>query len=102
MLTARGTQTKVFEAVGAGLPSVITSVVADGLPAELLPACTVADTPDAFAAAILERLALSPIQRRAAAQRVDLTALEWHRCLAPYRGILESAIDASDGRVGVV
>jgi sugar transferase (PEP-CTERM/EpsH1 system associated) len=38
LLTARGVQNKVLEAVAAGLPAVVTPAVWDGLPAEVLPA----------------------------------------------------------------
>jgi glycosyltransferase involved in cell wall biosynthesis len=38
---ARGTQNKVLEAIAAGLPVVVTDVVGDGLPEEVLPACLV-------------------------------------------------------------
>ncbi|HWW87772.1 MAG TPA: TIGR03087 family PEP-CTERM/XrtA system glycosyltransferase, partial [Vicinamibacterales bacterium] len=56
--TARGIQNKVLEAVAAGLPVVVTPVVADGLPNEVLPACVVAGDATGFADAIVDRLAL--------------------------------------------
>ena len=57
---SRGVQNKVLEAAAAGLPSVVTRTVGDGLPHQVLPACRIADTADAFAAAVIELLSLSP------------------------------------------
>lgn len=91
LLTARGIQNKVLEAVAAGLPAVITQAVAGGLPAPVLPACTVADAPETFAAAVLALLDLPPAERRARAARADLTPLAWDRTLAPLQAILEGA-----------
>jgi sugar transferase (PEP-CTERM/EpsH1 system associated) len=59
LMTARGVQTKVMEAIAAGLPVVVTSQVAGGLPSELNTAYRVADSPGAFAAETLSLIALS-------------------------------------------
>lgn len=83
LLLARGVQSKVLESVGAGLPAVVTRVVADGLPPEVMPACQVAESSEAFAAAIVEGLAFTPQQRRAAAQSARLERIGWERRLAP-------------------
>jgi len=91
LLTARGIQNKVLEAIGAGLPTVITPVVAEGLPALVLPACTVAATPEEFAAAVLKYLHETPAARRALALSVDLTALTWDRTAASVYEILDAA-----------
>src|SRR5262249_5585341 len=43
LLTARGVQNKVLEAVAAGLPTVVTPVVLDGVPPEVRPGCVMAN-----------------------------------------------------------
>ena len=88
---ARGMQTKVLDAAAAGLPSVVTSVVRDGLPAELGSACVVADDARSFAAGVAELLRLSPATRRARAAQVDLEALSWSRQLAMLPALFEAA-----------
>lgn len=77
LLTARGLQNKVLEALAAGAPVVTTPAVAGGLPAAVAAGCAVADTPEAFAAALLARLAETPDERRARAAVVDLSTLSW-------------------------
>jgi len=91
LLTARGTQSKVLEAVACGLPTVVTEVVAEGLPEAILPACTVAGTAEAFAAAIVSLLDASPAERRARAERVSFSSLSWEDALAPLIHELEQA-----------
>jgi sugar transferase (PEP-CTERM/EpsH1 system associated) len=88
---ARGVQNKVLEACAAGLPVVITSAVAAGLPPSVLPACSVADDPHAFAAAICDRLAQSPAERRAIAHRATLDELTWEKRLAQLPSVLALA-----------
>lgn len=95
---ARGVQNKALEAIAAGLPIVITEAVAGGLPPEAAFACSVANTPERFAAHVLDLLARSPEQRRAIAQSADLGGLTWSRTLQPLRRILERAA-ASDRRI---
>lgn len=95
--TARGIQNKVLEAIAAGLPTVVTPVVAEGLPVQAAVACRVADSPDGFAAAILDLLKLSPSARLALAMRADLGALGWREQLAPLFEILEQAAGRSAG-----
>jgi sugar transferase (PEP-CTERM/EpsH1 system associated) len=90
--TARGIQNKVLEAIASGLPTVVTPVVFDGLPREAAAACAVAESPDAFAAAIVDLLRQSPAERRARASRADLGALGWREQIAPLFQILEDAI----------
>ncbi len=89
--SARGIQNKVLEAVAAGLPVVVTPVVAEGLPREVECACVVADTADAFARALLDLLARPSAERRKRAACADLTRLGWPDQLAALPGILESA-----------
>ena len=88
LFTARGVQNKVLEAVAAGLTAVVTPVVMEGLPEEVRPACRVADSPFAFAAALIDLLS-SP--GHATAAPVDLSSLTWERRLAPLRKVLEDA-----------
>jgi sugar transferase (PEP-CTERM/EpsH1 system associated) len=94
LLNARGVQTKVLEAVGSGLPCVLTPAVAAGLPPEVLPACVVAESPDAFADAVGTLLAMTPEARRAIVSRVDVSQLGWMQRLAPLRSILEDAANS--------
>ena len=89
--TARGIQNKVLEAVAAGLPTVVTPVVSEGLPGLVLPACSVADSPQAFADAVLMYLEWTPEQRRKRALAVDLASLSWDRTLARVHDILAQA-----------
>lgn len=96
LLVARGIQNKVLEAVAAGLPAVVSVETARGLPPEVMRACAVAESPEAFAAAVCERLALSPAERRAIAGSAALDSLTWDERLKPVQGILESA--TSGGR----
>ncbi len=83
LFIARGIQNKVLEAIAAGLPVVVTPVVAEGLPRDVLPACRVAGTAEAFAGAIIDCLALSPPARRAMTDAVDLSPLRWNQRLMP-------------------
>jgi polysaccharide biosynthesis protein PslH len=88
---ARGLQNKVLEALAAGLPTVTTRVVADGLPGSVLPGCRIADAPADFAGAVLECLAMEPDERRDAAMSADLSGLQWQDQLRPLPRILTAA-----------
>jgi glycosyltransferase involved in cell wall biosynthesis len=88
---ARGIQNKVLEAVAAGLPCVVTREVADGLPAEVAPACPVAGNAEEFASALLEMLRRTPAERRAAATGADLRSLQWSTRLEPLVPLLAAA-----------
>jgi glycosyltransferase involved in cell wall biosynthesis len=88
---ARGIQTKVLEALAAGLPPVVTSPVAEGLPVSVRRACAVADKPEPFAAAICRLLDLGDQERRAMVARAALEELDWHRSLAPLWDVLQGA-----------
>jgi sugar transferase (PEP-CTERM/EpsH1 system associated) len=89
--TARGLQNKVLEALAAGLPTVVTAQVFDGLPPEARAGCRVADAPERFAEHVLSFLALSGPDRRATAATADLTMLGWDRQLSPLYDILVAA-----------
>ncbi len=89
---ARGIQNKVpWKAVAAGLPTVVTPVVAEGLPAEILHACAVAHDATGFAGALVRFLNMSPLERRMAAAMADLDELAWKARLAPLAELLEAA-----------
>jgi len=90
---ARGVQNKVLEAAAAGLPSVVTKAVWEGLPVEVRPACRMAESPAHFATKIGELLALAPGGRRREAARARLSELTWSRRLAPMLQLLESAAE---------
>jgi len=81
----------VLEAAAAGLPSVVTSAVWGGLPPQGLAACRLANQPAAFAAAVNDLLALTPLERRALAGAADLASLTWPGCLAPMCDLIEAA-----------
>jgi sugar transferase (PEP-CTERM/EpsH1 system associated) len=89
--TSRGVQNKVLEAIAAGLPAVVTAPVYEGLPAEVAGACTVADAPERFADGICRLLDRPASERRATAERADLTPLTWSKCLAPMLALVEGA-----------
>jgi sugar transferase (PEP-CTERM/EpsH1 system associated) len=91
IVTARGIQNKVLEAVAAGLPTVVTPNIMDSLPVSLRPACVSAADAPALAAAIVTLLDLSPTDRRAMAARADVESLAWERQLAPMIDILQQA-----------
>jgi glycosyltransferase involved in cell wall biosynthesis len=89
--TARGLQNKVLEALAAGLPAVVTTQVAQGLPGGVLPGCRVADAAEAFARETMALLHAGPAERRAVAEGADVKSLGWERQLATVRGLLERA-----------
>jgi sugar transferase (PEP-CTERM/EpsH1 system associated) len=93
--TARGVQNKVLESVAAGLPSVVTSPVFEGLPVEVHPACSRADTVADFAERALDLLALSADARRALAASANLRPLTWESQTAPVYDVLATAIKGS-------
>jgi sugar transferase (PEP-CTERM/EpsH1 system associated) len=91
LLTARGLQTKVLEALAAGLPVVVTPQVFEGLRDEARSGCRLARDPKAFAEHVLGLLALTGPERRAIAASARLSALSWESQLAPLPGILAAA-----------
>jgi sugar transferase (PEP-CTERM/EpsH1 system associated) len=93
--TARGVQNKVLEGVAAGLPAVVTPAVYEGLPDEVRPACLVASSADAFAAAIVELLRRSPEERRDLVRGAPIHLLGWDRCLEPLGTLLREAARSS-------
>jgi hypothetical protein len=91
LLTARGVQNKVLEALAAGLPTVVTTAVMKGLPTEVHTACRVADSRQAFADEILELLMMSGSERRAVAARARLDSMSWEAQLSPLSDLLRQA-----------
>ena len=77
--------------LAAGLPTVITTAVHEGLPAGIDRGCIVADEPAAFAAAVVRLLRMSPEARRSMAAASDVDRFDWPALLAPVRPILEHA-----------
>jgi hypothetical protein len=96
---ARGIQNKVLEAIAAGLPSVVSRPVMEGLPAEVTPACLTADAPEAFAGAVLDLLGRSVHERQAMVAQARLEPLGWERRLAPIEGILAAAVAGRTRRI---
>jgi hypothetical protein len=88
LAVARGLQNKVLEATAAGLPTVVTRAVMDGLPNDAAAACVQADSAAAFTREILRLLSLRPAERRAIAERANLMTLSWSGRLAGLDAIL--------------
>lgn len=88
---ARGVQNKALEAIAAGLPIVITRTVAAGLPPEAAPAFTVADNAEEFSTAVVNLLAMNPLNRRARAASADLSRLRWTNTLQELDALLRCA-----------
>jgi sugar transferase (PEP-CTERM/EpsH1 system associated) len=91
LATARGVQTKVLEALAAGLTVVVTSPVFEGLPDQVRPACRRADGPAEFARAIGDLLDGAASRAPVPAPDVALESLTWERSLAPLGGVLARA-----------
>lgn len=95
IVTARGIQNKVLEAVAAGLPTVVTPNIFESLPSSVKAACVAADGASALADAIVSLLQLSPTERRARAARADLRSMTWEHQFAPLGGWLDQAMTGS-------
>jgi polysaccharide biosynthesis protein PslH len=89
--TARGIQNKVLEAVGAGLPAVVTPQVFEGLPGAVRPACRIGASADLFAGETLRLLALTASERRQVVDAADMTELTWESQLRPLHALLATA-----------
>jgi sugar transferase (PEP-CTERM/EpsH1 system associated) len=89
---ARGLQNKVLEALAAGLPTIVSPVVAEGLPASILASCRVATDDTQFVAAIVETLNMTPEARRSLARAAPLVSLGWDEQLRTVPEILREAI----------
>lgn len=89
--TARGIQNKVLEAVASGLPAVVTPNIMASLPETIARACVSADSPHAIADAIVDLLRRTPGERRALAERADISDLGWDRQLRRFPELVRSA-----------
>ncbi len=92
LLTARGVQNKVLEAVAAGLPVVVTPVVFAGVPDEIRPACAMADGALALAEALIDLLESTPDDRRALSARGNVELISWEHRLAGLQLLLTHAL----------
>ncbi len=92
LMTARGVQTKVLEAIAAGLTAVVTPAVSRGLPAELEGHFRVASTTQDFAEAVIVAATSRHVETPALSRD-----LSWEAQLRPLRPLLEAA----QGRVEV-
>jgi sugar transferase (PEP-CTERM/EpsH1 system associated) len=88
---SRGIQTKVIEALAAGLPVILTPQVLGGLPDGVEDGCLTTEEPSAFAAAVVDLLARSPEERRHRASLAHLDGLTWSAQTRALEGILEGA-----------
>jgi sugar transferase (PEP-CTERM/EpsH1 system associated) len=91
LLTARGVQNKVLEALALGLPAVVSPAVFDGLPPCVHDACRVAGSSDDYALHTLALLALSGRERRRLACAADLAQLGWDVQLRPLHAAIADA-----------
>jgi glycosyltransferase involved in cell wall biosynthesis len=91
--TGAGRQNKLLEAFAAGVPAVATRFSAEGAEAEDGKQVLVADTPEAFAAAVLRLLAQPALGRRlsAAARRLVQQRYRWSaNAVVLERGLREA------------
>ncbi len=100
LLTARGLQNKVLEALAAGLPVVTTPAVQAGLPAAVLDGCHFSDDAGATAEAVVRLLRASPADRRRISLRADLRGLSWQSRLSGVPAILADAARSSPRKRG--
>lgn len=91
LITARGVQNKVLEALAMGVPAVVSPAVFDGLPRCVRSACRVADAASDYSSEILKLLAKSGADRRRLAQTADLMQLSWKAQLRPLHDALADA-----------
>lgn len=91
LLTARGIQNKVLEAVAAGLPTVVTPNIMATLPSAVARGCVAGNGVDELAEAINTLLSRTPDERRSIAGQADLTLLTWARQLEPFVALLHGA-----------
>jgi sugar transferase (PEP-CTERM/EpsH1 system associated) len=85
---ARGVQNKVLEAVAAGLPTVVTNDVFQGLPNEVRIACALGDNAREFTRQTIRLLRMPGGERRALANRADCRALDWDHQMQSLTSVL--------------
>jgi glycosyltransferase involved in cell wall biosynthesis len=99
LLTARGIQNKVLEALAAGLPVVTTSNVIEGLPRAVRSGCVCADDTRSIANALIELLRQNPASLRERASSADLSCLSWEQQLRPLLAGLQMASGRNEDAV---
>ena len=101
---ARGTQNKILEAMAMGVPVVTSTIAAGGVDAEFVTHFLVADTPQAYADAIMQivdnaaernRLAIAGRQRM-------LSHHAWPRSMVRLEGIIDRGIASFSRKKGMV
>jgi sugar transferase (PEP-CTERM/EpsH1 system associated) len=92
---AQGLQTKVLEALAAGLPVVVTTAVLKGLPTEVQRGCLVADAASDFASHVIALLQTAPDERRSRATLTPIQTLQWSEQLRSLEKILMEAVSQS-------
>lgn len=90
LLVARGIQNKVLEALAAGLPTVVTPPVWEGLPDSARPGCLQASDATQFAEAVVQVLRRTPPERLAWAGKATLSNLGWEHQLSGLIRALQS------------
>jgi hypothetical protein len=101
---ARGTQNKILEAMAMGVPVVTSPIAAGGVDAESGKHFLVADTPQAYANAIMEIIDSPAVRGRLAAagrQRM-LVQHAWPRSMARLDGIIDRGIQNHAKSHGVI
>jgi glycosyltransferase involved in cell wall biosynthesis len=91
---SRGTQTKVLEALGAGVPCVVTPAVLEGLPASARGACISRDNTASFADAVIGLLRQPADAARRALMCESVKGLSWDHQLQPFLEIIEAAAES--------
>ena len=94
---SRGTQTKVLEALAAGVPCIVTPAVLEGLPPAARSACLSRGDAASFAEAIVTCLVHPATEAGRSATRQSVQTLGWDVQLAPFLRILEEAVAAQSG-----
>ena len=101
---ARGTQNKILEAMAMGVPVVTSTIAAGGVDAESVTHFLVADTPQAYADAIMQ-IVDSPAERKrlavAGRQRM-LSHHAWPRSMVRLEGIVDRGIANFSRKKGTV
>ncbi|MDO9235797.1 MAG: TIGR03087 family PEP-CTERM/XrtA system glycosyltransferase, partial [Aquabacterium sp.] len=91
---ARGTQNKILEAMAMGVPVVTSAIAAGGVDAESVTHFLVADTPQAYADAIMQ-IVDSPAERdrlAVAGRQRMLSHHAWPRSMVRLEGIIDRGI----------
>jgi glycosyltransferase involved in cell wall biosynthesis len=95
-----GTRLKILEAMALGTPVVSTSKGAEGLAVTHEENILIADSPEAFAAAVLRVLSQSDLRERLSRNARDLVerSYTWDRIGGQLEAVLNEAIEASNAQ----